>query len=189
MPSVTGTSLLSRARVIATGMGIDPNQSNVIDNLGTIRALLNNSIREVYRRKAKDQKFVNDITVLNTVTISGGSGTCPDEIMREFLLQANITDDNDALVTFLKYPTDAGSETYDQLGYCWLVGANFKYKAPSPDLTSYSGNLFVTVPSYPQFPASMDDVIPFPSTATIDDVVAVLAMALVGKESFEVISA
>lgn len=189
MPSVTGTSILSRARTLATQTAGDANVSQVIDNLAGARAWLNSAIREVYRRKAKDQKFVNDITVLNTVTISGGSGTCPDEIMREFLLQANITDDNDALVTFLKYPTDAGSETYDQLGYCWLVGANFKYKAPSPDLTSYSGNLFVTVPSYPQFPASMDDVIPFPSTATIDDVVAVLAMALVGKESFEVISA
>lgn len=189
MPSVTGTSILARARTLATQTAGDANVSQVIDNLGGARTWLNNAIREVYRRKAKDQKFINDITVLNTVTISGGSGTCPDEVMREFLHQANITDDDDSLVTFLKYPTDAGSETFDQLGYCWLVGANFQYKAPSPDLSTYSGNLFVTVPSFPEFPASMSDNISFPCSSTVDDVVGVLAMALVGKETFEVVSA
>lgn len=174
---------------MATQTATDANVSQVIDNLGGARVLLNSAIREVYRRKAKDQKFINDITVLNTITISGGSGACNDEIMRECLHQANITDDDDSLVTFLKYPTDAGSETFDQLGYAWLVGANFKYKAPSPDFSTYSGNLFVTVPSYPEFPAAMTDSISFPSDATVDDIVGVLAMALVGKETFEVISA
>jgi hypothetical protein len=158
-------------------MGGDPNLSPVIDNLAGLRALLNNAIQSVYRDKAGEQKFTHDISVRHTVTIGSGTGTCPDEIMREFLPQANITDENSSLVSYKIYAVDATQETFDQLGYLWLVGDTFHYTAPSPDLDDFSGSLYVTVPSFPAFPASMADDIPM-DTDTTNDVIMWMAQAL-----------
>lgn len=188
MPSVTGTSILARARTISSQTGQDANAAQIIDSLGGLRALLNNSIRQLYRRYSKEQKFINDSVVKHTVTISGGSGTMPTNAMREFMHTAQITDTNDSRVSFFKYSTDI-SETFDQLGYAWIVEDTLKYRAPSPDLDSYSGDLYVTVPTFPQFPASMDDVIEFPSETVIDDLALMLASAISGKQDFEVVGA
>jgi hypothetical protein len=170
-------------------MGGDANQSVVIDSLGGLRVLLNNSIRELYRRKATDQKFFRDIAVRHTIAISSGTGTCPDEIMREFLHNADITDDDNSLVTYYTYGADYNSGVnFNQLGYLTLQGDTFQYTAPSPDLADYGGNLFVTVASFPTFPAQMSDTIDFPSEATIDDLVLMLAMAISGKEPFQIVT-
>lgn len=189
MASETGINLLSRARVQATQLGIDANVSPVIDNLPGARAWLNSAIREVYRRKANDQKFVDDINVAHTIAIVSGVGTLPDTVMREFLAQAQVTDENDSLVSFMTYSTDTGASTFTQLGYCWVSGDNIEYKAPSPDLQTYSGDLYMTVPSFPTIPSSFDDPIEFPSSSTVDDVVSTLALTITGNEKFEVISA
>ena len=47
MATSTGNNILARARIIATQVGGDANQSPVIDNLAGLRALLNNVIRNV----------------------------------------------------------------------------------------------------------------------------------------------
>ena len=143
--------------------------------------MLNNVIRNVYRAKVNDLKFLRDITKRSTVTISGGTGTVPDEWMREMMDTANITDSNNALVTYYNYAADYNSGVnYPQLGYCYILEDAIKYTAPSPDFDTYSGNLYVTVPQFPVFPASMAQNIPFPSVATIDDVVIALAEAIRG---------
>lgn len=188
MASVTGEEIFARSRTIATQTATDANVSAVIDAKGGLRALLNHSIREVYRRKASDQKFTNDITVRHTVAITGGDGPCPDEIMREFLSQANITDGNNSLVSYMNYAIDATQQTFNQLGYLWLVGDTFHYTAPSPDLTTFSGSLFVTVASFPEFPNSMSQDIEFPSMATAEDVILFLAMAITGDEKYQIVS-
>lgn len=189
MATATGTSIFARARTIATQTATDATQSAVIDAMGGLRATLNHAIREVFRRKAKDQKFTNDISVRHTIAIAGGEGSCPDTIMREFLQQANITDENNSLVSFMNYPIDATNETFNQLGYAWLVGDTLRYRAPSPDLDAFDGDLYVTVPTFPTFPVSMQSNLTFPSEATIEDVVLFLAMAITGQEKYEVVSA
>lgn len=179
----TGNNILARARTIATQIGGDANLSPVIDNLAGLRALLNNVIRDVYRAKAGDQKFLRDITSRSTVTISSGTGTVPDEWMKEFMHLSDITDSNNSQVTYYNYAADYNSGVnYNQLGYCYILGDEIKYTAPSPDFATYSGNLYVTVPQFPVFPASMAQEIPFPSEATADDVVRALAQAIRGGE-------
>lgn len=190
MATETGTNLMARARVAATQMGGDANASQVIDSLGGIRVLLNNSIRELYRRKANDIKFRHDITVDNAVVITTGTGTVPSTLMREFLSQANISNSTGDLITYFDYAVDANSgQTFGQLGYLWITGDTFNYLAPSPNLATYSGTLTVSCPSFPTFPVSMTSVITFPSSATIDDLVLLLAQAITGKEVFEVVTA
>ncbi len=190
MATITGNNLLARARTLATQTGGDPNSSQIIDNLGGLRAWLNSAIREVYRRKSTDQKFIRDIMVRHTVAVVAGSGACPDSIMREFLHASEFADANDALISYMKYNIDQNSgQTFDQLGYVTLQDDNFKYRAPSPDLTSYSGDLYVTAPTFPTLPDAFTTTITFPSEATIDDVVALLALSLTGNQKFEVISA
>jgi hypothetical protein len=185
MASETGSNIFARARTIATQTMSDANVSQVIDSLGGLRALLNHSIREVYRRKSTDQKFAQDIVTVHTIAIGTGTGVVPDEIMREFLQQANITDNNGSLVSYMNYAIDASNETFDQLGYVWITGDTFNYKAPAPDLSTFSGSLFVTVQSFPEFPASMSSAITFPSTATIDDIILFLSQAILGKEEYQ----
>lgn len=183
MATSTGNNIFARARTIASQSGTDANQSVIIDSLGGIRALLNNVIRDVYRGKANDQKFLRDITTRSTVTISSGSGVVPDEWMREFMHQADITDSNGSLVTYYNYASDYNSGVnYNQLGYCYILGDTIKYTAPSPDFATYSGNLYVTVSQFPTFPASMAQNITFPSVAIIDDVVIALAQAIRGGQ-------
>lgn len=189
MASINGTDLMARARVVASQTATDANQSAIIDSLGGIRSLMNNSIREVYRRKADNQKFLHDISVRHTVSISSGIGDCPAEVMREFLVQSQFEDDNDSFITYLTYNIDWSSgQLFDQLGYVTMQGDSFKYRAPSPDLDTYSGDLFVTAPTFPQFPADMTDPITFPSDSTIDDIALFMAQALMGGEKFQVIS-
>jgi len=183
----TGEEIFARARTIATQMGGDANLSAVIDSKGGIRALLPHAIREIYRRKANDQKFNADIAVTKTVAIVAGSGTCPDEIMREFLNQAEFADDNGSLITYFDYGIDMNSGTnFSQLGYVTLQGSTFLYTAPKPTV-SYTGNLDVTVPCTPVIPASMASDIPM-SDATTEDVVLFLAEAILGKEQFKVVT-
>ena len=187
MYSISGNEIFARARTLATQTGIDSNQSNVIDSLPNLRTTLNHAIREVYRRKSNDQKFSQDITTRHTVAIGTGEGTCEPEIMREFLHQANITDENDSLVTYFNYQIDT-NQTFDTLGYLWLEGDTFHYRAPSPDLDDFDGDLYVTVQSFPEFPASMASDIEFPSQATAEDVILFLAQAILGKEGYQVVT-
>lgn len=185
MATTSGESIIARARVIASQTGMDANSSPVIDSKGGLRALLNNSIRHLYRLKSDDQKFIRDTVTRQTVTMTAGIGACPPEIMREFLHQAQFQDDNGSLITYWNYNIDQDSgQNFRQLGYVVMQGDNFNYTAPAPT-TSYSGNLFVTVPSFPTFPADLADPITFPSTATVDDVVITLAEAIMGKVDFQ----
>ena len=184
--SVTGNQIIARARTIATQMGTDANVSNVIDAKGGLRALLNHVIRETFRQKAKDQDFIKDINVRNSITIASGVGTLPDGVMRQFLKQADYQDSNGALITYFDYPIDSNSgQNYTQLGYISITGDNIYYTEPAPGTsTSYSGTLYMTVPTFPTLPASMASVIPLP-TAVIDDVIMLMALALRGQVKFD----
>jgi len=188
MATASGNEIFARARTIATQVGGDANLNPVIDSLAGIRALLNHSIREVYRRYANDDKFLHDTVTRNTVAVVAGIGACPDTIIRECLPKmAQFQDDNSSLITYYNYNVDYASDVnFDQLGYVTLVGDNFNYAAPNA--ASYTGNLFVTTPTFPTFPASMDDPITFVSDTSIDDIVLFLSQAILGKEVFEAIS-
>ena len=145
--------------------------------------LLNECIRNLYRqRMAESQNFTRDTVTKNTVTITSGVGACPDTIMREFLpSMAQFADDNNSQITYFNYNIDADSGvTFLPLGYVRLDGDNFHYTAPSPTLDTYTGNLFVTVPTFPTFGA-MSASITFPSMAIIDDLCSLLATTLVGQ--------
>lgn len=184
MPS--GNQILARARTIATQMGMDANASSVIDAKGGLRSLLNHVIREVYRQKAKDQDFIKDINVQNSITMASGVGALPDTVMRQFLKQADYQDSNGSLISYFDYPIDSNSgQNYTQLGYISVVGSNIYYTEPAPGTsTSYSGTLYMTVPSFPVFPASMASTIPMPVEIT-DDVILTLSLALRGQIKFD----
>ena len=189
MATASGEEIFARARTIATqAAGSDANMSPQIDSKAGIRALLNSSIREIYRRYANDQKFIRDTVTIHTIAITAGAGTCPDEIMREFLHQANITDANDSLVTYYNYGADYNSgANFSQLGYLVLESDAFQYTAPAPDLATYTGNIFISVPTFPTFPADMADPITFPSETAIDDIVLFLANAILGREMYQIV--
>lgn len=171
------SEILARARTIATQAGgVDANASAQIDARGGLFALLPHVIADVYRGKAKDPKFVRDITVKNTVAITAGTGTVTTGIMREFLRQADFADDDDSLITYYEYASDYNSgQNYDQLGYVYITGDTFNYTAPSPN-DPYTGNLYVTVPSVP----TVTTTVTFPSTQTANDVILALALAIQG---------
>jgi len=184
MATITLTELLARTRTIATQMGIDANQSAMIDNLAGMRALLNNCVLEVYRRKSKNPRFIRDITARTTVAITAGSGTLPSTVMREMLSSGDFTDDNNSLVTYYPYAADYNSGVnFTQLGYSYLLGDTIKYTAPAPDLDAYTGNLFITSPVLPTIGATID----FPTEETQDDVILMLAQAIRGEQKFEVL--
>jgi len=186
MATITLTQLLARARTIATQTATDANASPLIDSLAGMRALLNNCVLEIYRRKARDTKFIRDITARTAITISSGSGTLPDTVMREFLSEANITDDNNSLVTYYEYASDYNSSVnFTQLGYAFLQGNSLKYTAPAPDFDTYSGNVYITSPVLPTVGATMT----FPTEETIDDIILMLARAIRGEEKFSVVDA
>ncbi len=164
-------------------MGMDANQSNVIDSLGGARALLNETIRNLYRQRMKEsQSFTRDTVTKNTVAVTSGVGACPDGVMREFLpTMGQFTDDNGSNITYFNYNIDADSGvTFSQLGYVRLDGDNFYYTAPSPTLDTYTGNLFVLVPTFPVI-TNMASAISFPTTGIIDDLCSLLAATLVGS--------
>lgn len=144
--------------------------------------MLNDTIRILYRSRAKSQDFYRDITTRHTITIAGGEGACPDSIMRELLFQADFTDTNGSLVTYYNYGADYNSgANFQQLGYVTLQGDTFLYTAPTPDFDDYDGNLFVTVATFPTLPGSMASAITFPSEAVIDDLCSLLAQAITGE--------
>jgi len=184
MPS--GNQIIARARTIATQMGGDANASPVIDAKSGLRALLNHIIRETYRQKAKNQDFIKDINVQNAITMASGVGVLPDTVMRQFLKQADYQDANGSLITYFDYPIDSNSgQNYNQLGYISVVGSNIYYTEPAPGTsTSYSGTLYMTVPTFPTFPASMASAIPMP-VEVVDDVIMLMALALRGQVKFD----
>lgn len=184
--SSTGESIIARARVLATEMGMDANQSPVIDSKPALRALLNHSIREVYRQFAKDPKFIKDINRRNTITMVAGAGALPDTVMRQFLHQADWEDVDGSLISYFDYPADVNSgQNYDQLGYVSVVGDIVNYTPPSPGTsTSYTDNLFVTVPCFPIFPVSMASDIPM-TDETTDNVILTMSLAIRGQLKFD----
>lgn len=170
--------IIARARVIATGMGLDPNSSPVIDNKPALRALLDTAFSTVYRKRAEKGNSFRDISVRNTVPLVAGVGTVPAGIMREYLHMADFSTAAGDLVAYLNYPMDANSfSRYQQLGYVIVQGDSFLYTTPNsgPD---YTGNMYVTAVTLPTL---TDD--PLPITAEIfDDVCYTLALALRGDE-------
>lgn len=180
------SEIRARARTIATEMGLDANQSVTIDNAAGLRSLLNHCLNEIFRRKASDQKFLRDITRNTAVAMTTGSGAVPDTIMREFLHFANFADNNGSLITYYNFAADYNSgQNFNQLGYCYVEGDNFVYTPPNGTATSYTGNLFVTTPTIPAITTSVT----FPSQATADDVILMLARAIRAEEKFEIIDA
>jgi len=190
MSTISGEEIFARARTIASQTMTDANQSVVIDSKGGLRALLNHSIIEVYRRKANDIKFRHDITTINSTLITTGTGTVPDVLMREYLHQANISTETCNQITYFDYAIDGNSgQTYDQLGYLWISNGDvFNYRAPAPDLGNFTGDLLIECPSFPEFPMLMSTPITFPSLITINDIVLFLAEAILGKEAYQVVS-
>lgn len=184
--SVSGNQIFARARTLATQMGGDANSSPVIDTKSGLRALLNHVIRETYRQKAKNQDFIKDINVKNSITITSGVGTLPDGVMRQFLKQADYQDANRSLISYFDYPIDSNSgQNYTQLGYVSVVGDSIYYTEPAPGTsTSYSGTMYMTVPTFPTLPASMASPIPMP-VEVVDDVIMLMALALRGQVKFE----
>lgn len=156
-----------------------------IDSKGGLRAWLNDTIRILYRSRANEQKFRTDISVNNSVAIAGGVGTVPNTLMREFLHQANISNDNNDLITYLDYGIDA-NQTFDQLAYLWIVGDEFRYIGIAPDLDTWSGDIVINCPSFPEFPMNMTQAISFPSEAVIDDLCTLLAQSIMGRVQLQV---
>lgn len=172
--------ILARARTIATQMGLDPNQSTVIDNLAGARALLDHVIQEVYRKKANDKKNFHDITTRHTISVVASSGAIPDEILREFLPQADFQDANNSLIAYIPYYVDyASGVNFSQLGYVTIQGDNFLYRAPAPN-SSYTGNLYVTAVTLPTLPANWSTTLTI-GPDTVNDIVIALAEALKGN--------
>lgn len=180
--TITLNQIFARARTIATETATDANASSVIDSLAGLRALLNHCVLEVYRRKCANPRFLRDITNVTTVAISSGTGTLPSTVMREYLDAANLTDDNNALVTYYNYASDYNSSVnFTQLGYAFLQGDTIKYTAPAPDLDTYTGNLFITSPCLPAISTSVT----FNTEEVADDVILLLAKAIRGEVKFE----
>lgn len=177
--TITVAQILARARTLATQTdGVDATASQQIDARGGLRALIPHAILATYRAKAKDQRFVRDITVKHTVSISAGVGAIPDGVMRELMTQANVTDADNSLVSYDEFGVDFNSgQNFDQLGYLMIVGDDFHYTAPAPT-TSYTGNLYVTAATVPTTTGSS---VTFPSTETSDDVVYLISQAIQGK--------
>lgn len=185
MASESGANILARARVLASQTRTDANASPIIDAMGGLRVALNSAIRQVYRNHANNPKFVRDIFTTNAVSMTSGSGICPDEVMREFLHLGEFTDADSSLITYYNYLSDYQSgQNYTQLGYLVLVGDNFKYTPPNGTNTSYTGTLTAYSPCFPSLPASMASNITFPSDTIIDDIVVSLAAAIVGQLEF-----
>lgn len=176
------SEILARARTIATQRGADPNTSPVMDNLAGARALLDQVVQEVYRRKANDKKNYHDITTRHTVAVTASTGAIPDEILREFLPQANFQDANNSLIAYIPYAVDYSSGVnFSQLGYVTIQGDNFLYRAPAPN-QSYTGNLYVTAVTLPTLPSNWSTALTI-GPDTVNDIVAALAEAMVGNYS------
>lgn len=180
--TITLAEIFARSRTLATQIASDANASPLIDDLAGLRALLNHCVLEIYRRRAGNPRFLRDITARTTVAIASGSGTLPDEIMREFLGSANITDVNNSLVTYFEYASDYYSTVnFTQLAYALVVGDLIKYTAPAPDLATYNGNIFITSPVLPTITTSVT----FLTEEVADDVILLLAKAIRGEVKFE----
>src|SRR6185369_6893360 len=182
MVTIALSTILARARTISSQLAGDANSSPLIDDLGGLRALLNHAILEVYRRKATNPNFIKDINLRQNIVITAGSGTLPDNIIREYLRSADWQDANGSLISYFDYPMDFGSgQNYNQLGYVTVNNSTISYTEPSPGTsTSYTGNLTVSAPSTPTIGANID----FESQQTSDDVILLLARAIRGEVKF-----
>ena len=170
--------IMARARVIATGMGIDPTASPVIDNKPALRALLDTALSDVYRKRAEKGNSFRDIAVRNTVALIAGVGTVPTGIMRDYLHLADFTTAAGDLVSYLNYPMDANSfSRYQQLGYVIIQGDTFLYTTPNSG-AAYTGDMYVTAVTLPDL--SLDPLVM--TSEVIDDVAYTLALALRGDE-------
>lgn len=169
--------ILARARIIATGMGIDPNSSALIDNLPALYALLDTAISAVYVKRARDKKNWRDISVKHTVSMSSGSGAIPSELLREFLHQADFADEDNSLISYLTFGIDDRETFSNYLGYVKVVGNNFEYTAPLGASGTYTGDLYVTAPSSPEMPNDSTTDIAMTSEV-FDDVCSTLALMI-----------
>ena len=168
--------ILSRARVIATGIGGDANLSPVIDNKPAFRALLDTALSYVFNNRAKDRKNWRNIAVKHTITFAGGVGALPPEVMREYLHMADFANTEGDLISYLTWTLD-NRATFSQLGYMYVDGDNLIYTAPGGTPGTYDGDISLTVPSLPDLTAD-----PLDMTGEIfDDVCHALALAVRGE--------
>ena len=173
--------ILARARVIATGMGLDPNSSAGLDNKVTFRAMLDSALSTVYNKRAKDPKGFRDLAVRHAVAMVAGSGAIPSELMRAYLHTADFSNGDGDLISYLEYPMDNNaSAIYQQLGYVIVQGDDFVYTTPSSG-APYTGTMNVTAISLPALPSNSTDPVPI-TDEIFDDVCYTLALAVRGEE-------
>lgn len=182
---ISQNELFARARTIATEMGGDANTSVNIDSMAGLKALLPHVIRNVFRKKASDVKDRHDIVTKHSVVVTASVGAVPDELMREFLSQADFQDSlNNKCIAWLPYAVDYNSGvTFSQIGYVTIVGDNFNYRAPAPN-QSFTGTLYVTAPTMPTIPSNWATEIDMDADVA-QDVILSLAYAIRGEYSFD----
>lgn len=149
--------ILARSRVIATQMGLDANQSPLVDNRGGFRALLNTALSNIIIKRARDKKNWRDVAIRHTISMTAGVGDLPSGVLREYMHTADFQNDDRDLISYLNFDLD-NNELFDTyLGYAKLAGDTVEYTAPNTDFGDYTGKLYLTVPSVPEIPTDPTD--------------------------------
>ena len=126
MATQSVNDILARSRIIATQMAGDGNYSSLIDSRPGLRALLNNAIDGVYKKRAQDQKSWRDIAVRSTIAMTSNTGTLPSGVLREYLHQADFANDAGDLISYVHYDMD-NQQLFRQLVYVTVQGDSINY--------------------------------------------------------------
>lgn len=91
--AVTFQQLLDRAEELATNIAGDAQTSPLIDSEVTAEVIYPHAVRSVFRDYAKTGRHLDDMQMNHSISLTGDSGTLPDNVIRECLDHAYIPRD------------------------------------------------------------------------------------------------
>ncbi len=189
--------IIDAAESLATGMGVDPHQSNVIDSEMTAEDLLPLAFRHAYRELCRKGANSQDVCLTHSIELedaaprAGYRGPLPDGVLTEYLEKAWLPDF--AYSSFMRYVSDYDRERLDAMLCYWTVDDGVFYTTCAEDVSGDedggSGSEEITItlraPSVPVIPSNPLTEIEM-STRARDHVISTLASALRGDIKLEV---
>lgn len=169
MPSIS--EIVARAEQIAAGRGTDPHKSPVIDAGMTVEALYPHALRYAICKDLSSGGNSQNYIRTHSITLTAGAGPLPDSVLREFLCSSFIP--ADLYAAWIPYP-DYIRQRYNNLA---------TYYSNNGAVLYYSGvgaSVGLSAPSLPEPPVDATTNITGISAKLVDDVITIIASALLG---------
>lgn len=181
--AISQKQIMDRAYRVAVGVGGDPHDSPVADNLFVFEDLFPFAFREAVKALIIEGN-TGGYKRTYTLSITDGRVTLPDTLLEEMLDDSQIVGENGNITSYQPNLQSFYFPSNTQLGHYAVDGNEFVYREPDGEADDFTGEISLKTAGVPDIPGSVLTDLGIPPELAERTIVFLAEMAL-GKMSSE----